>query len=175
MKLPPDYRNRGVFSIEVRADVLVYGLLIGAFSIGAYSFVEYAIYAGASGLHCNDVLSTACLSVYRARATTFVTMGLLLLANSFDCRDSRKYLWQMNIMSNKALVFAFGLGAASLVALVYIPYVNTELMKQAPISWEWAVPVVCVLCFELLVQAYKAVKNRFWPLITSRELDLTHL
>lgn len=143
--------------------------LPGALTLGAFAFVLYGIYDGIVGVACNDVLTSPCIFVYRARSTAFLTLGTLLLINAFDCRDQRRYVWQLPLFRNLALVLAFVLCFGSLAALVYIPYVNTVLLQQAPITWEWGVVGVCAVVYELLVQVYKFVKNRVSPSVFVRD------
>ena len=172
MNRPPDFARRGVFSPEVRLDVVTYGMLIGAFTLGAFAFVLYGIYGGPIAAGCNDAYRPECEAVFRARATAFATLALLLLFNAFDCRDSRKYLWSMSVFANKYLIGAFLICASTIVAWIYIPFVNTVLLAHSPISWEWGVTAVCIVAFELIVQLYKLIKNLVRPLPSVQAMAL---
>jgi len=158
MRRPPDLKNRGVFSREVRGDILVYGVLIGGFTLASFSIVLYGVYAGAIGQDCNES-GINCWPVERARSTAFATLAFLLLANAIDCRHSTEYVWERSLLQNRRLLFAVLGCAATIVMGIYIPFVNSVIFRQAAISWEWVCPAVSVILYEALVQVYKAMKK----------------
>ena len=70
---PPQSLKRGVFTLEVMADMLAYGLWMACLCIASFVLILYGFGDGQIGEDCNDAYSEGCDTVFRARATTFVS------------------------------------------------------------------------------------------------------
>jgi magnesium-transporting ATPase (P-type) len=74
MSPPPQSLTTGIFTLEALLDMLVYGLWMATLCLSAFSLVLFAFGTGDLATGCNDSYSSACDTVFRARATTFVCL-----------------------------------------------------------------------------------------------------
>ena len=74
MQRPPQSLKRGVFTIEVMVDILVYGIWIAALCLASFVLVLYGWGTGEIGFRCNDSIDDGCDTIFRARATCFATL-----------------------------------------------------------------------------------------------------
>lgn len=74
MQRPPQSLKRGVFTIEIMVDMLVYGLWTAALCLAAFVLVLYGWGDGQIGFQCNDSIGDGCEEIFRARATCFATL-----------------------------------------------------------------------------------------------------
>jgi Na+-exporting ATPase len=144
----------GLFSREVLMDTLVYGIFIGIVSLPAFLCIVY-IADGFNTDGCNDKYSSECDSVFRARTVTFVMLSIMLLLHAYNCRHPRQSILSQSWFDNKLLVYSVLIGVLVVVPTPYIPYLNKEILRQAPISWgEWCL-------FFNLAELYKLCKRRW--------------
>lgn len=95
MKRPPQSLKRGVFTLEVMMDMLVYGLWIAALCLGAFSLVLFGFGDGNLGENCNDRYSADCDTVFRARATCFACLTWFALFLAWELVDMRRSFFRM--------------------------------------------------------------------------------
>ena len=158
---PPRSTRSVVFGKEVMIDTLVYGLVSGLVALAVFAIVVAADPTGSFGaIGCNhsDTLP-GCSAVYRARAASFVTHCFVLLIHAYNCRDLRESMFKLSPAGNKPLLIAISINAVIVVPLVYIPYVNVQLFRQAPIGWEWGLVVGGVVFFVVIAELYKMYKR----------------
>src|ERR1700742_25237 len=67
LERPPQNLKRGVFTLEVLLDMLVYGLWMSAPCLSSFLLVVYGFGDGDLGSGCNDAYSAECDTVFRAR------------------------------------------------------------------------------------------------------------
>eukprot|EP00698_Gefionella_okellyi_P011407 TRINITY_DN3001_c0_g2_i3.p1 TRINITY_DN3001_c0_g2~~TRINITY_DN3001_c0_g2_i3.p1 ORF type:complete len:381 (-),score=82.07 TRINITY_DN3001_c0_g2_i3:322-1464(-) len=96
-------KNQRSLDAETIADMIVYGVISGGLTLAAFALSVYWIGNAAFGLGCNHALES-CEVVYRGRSAAFLTMGLTLLLNAYNCRFSSAHFWQKNIWANKMLL-----------------------------------------------------------------------
>jgi magnesium-transporting ATPase (P-type) len=101
MSRPPQSLKRGVFTLEVMVDMLVYGLWISALCLGAFTLVLFGFGDGELGENCNDSYSAACDTVFRARATTFACLTWFALFLAWELVDMRRSFFRMQPGSKK--------------------------------------------------------------------------
>ena len=86
LKRPPQNLKRGIFSIELMVDMLVYGTWAGALCLGAFVLVLYGFSAGIGDARgCNDSIGGGCTEEFRARATCFACMTWFSLFLAWEC------------------------------------------------------------------------------------------
>jgi P-type Na+/K+ transporter len=144
---PPQNLKHGVFTLEVMLDMLVYGLWMSALCLSSFLLVMYGFGDGDLGTNCNDSYSEVCDTVFRARATTFVSLTWFALFLAWEMVDMRRSFfamqpgtrggrlltqWCRDVWRNQFLFWAVLAGFVTIFPTLYIPvrsfvcdYVNT--------------------------------------------------
>lgn len=172
---PPQNLKRGIFTTELLIDVLVYGLWMAALCLSSFSLVTYRFGDGIEGLNCNDAYSDACDTVFRARATTFVSMTWFSLFLAWELVNfrrsffrmqpkSKKYFtqWMVDVWQNKFLFWSVMFGFVSIFVILYVPVINHDVFKHTGITWEWAIIIIEAVLFFGGVEAWKWGKRFFY-------------
>eukprot|EP00742_Colponemidia_sp_Colp-10_P007726 GILJ01008328.1.p1 GENE.GILJ01008328.1~~GILJ01008328.1.p1 ORF type:complete len:1062 (-),score=157.40 GILJ01008328.1:111-2945(-) len=168
MEVPPRPASQGLFTPEVLADIFVAGGIQGALTIAAYAIVLYGT-PGATAFTsaCNEEGASAeivesCTEVYRARATCFTTLCILILIHAYNCRDARQSVFKSKLTDNRWLFWSFVFGIVTLFPIIYVPWFNVPVFQHKPISWEWGIVIAAAVIFEVLYELYKLYKRRIW-------------
>ncbi|KAH9902091.1 sodium transport ATPase 5 [Xylariomycetidae sp. FL2044] len=172
---PPQNLKRGIFTIELLVDMIVYGLWMAALCLSSFALVTYGWGNGIQGTNCNDAYSAACDTVFRARATTFVSMtwfSLFLAWELINFRrsffrmqpDSKRYFtqWMHDVWRNKFLFYAVLFGFVSIFVILYVPVINTDVFKHTGITWEWIIVIVQAVLFFGGIESWKWAKRVFF-------------
>ncbi|BBO17667.1 ATPase [Candidatus Brocadia pituitae] len=69
----------------------------------------------------------------RARTVAFCVMVISQLFNSFNCRNTRRSLFEIGIFTNTKLLLATGLSLTMQLAIVYLPFCK-EVFKVTPLG-----------------------------------------
>lgn len=176
LRRPPHNLKRGVFTIEVMIDMVVYGVWIAALCLSAFVFVVYGPGDDGFGTGCNDAYSEQCDTIYRARATAFacLTWFSLFLAwemmhmrRSFfnqhgSTADHRWTQWARDVWQNKFLFWSVIAGFVTIFPIIYIPGLNRIVFKHESITWEWAVVIVMTILFFGGIEAWKMAKRFYF-------------
>ncbi|KAK9693024.1 hypothetical protein K7432_014106 [Basidiobolus ranarum] len=167
MRLPPRPSISGLFTLEIMADILIYGALMGSLSLVNFALIIFAFGDGNLGIDCNSNYSDECDLVFRARGAAFSCLTLLILLHAYNCRSLREPQWLApgirNYYTNKPLFWSICLGCALLIPVLYIPYINTSVFKHQYLTWEWAIIVVSIIIFLISSELYKFVKRKVLP------------
>lgn len=168
MARPPQFLEKGVFTMEVLVDMLVYGFWMAALCLTSFSLILFGFGDGGLGTNCNDSYSAECDTVFRARATTFVCLicfALFLAWELVDMRrsffrmqpNSKKYFtqWMHDVWRNQFLFWAIIAGFVTVFPTLYIPVINRVVFKHEGISWEWGVVLIEAILFVGGVEAWK--------------------
>jgi len=157
-------RNHGVFHFELILDTFFYGLVLGV--IALVSYILHVILVSQEEFtnftSCNSEISDECYPIFVARGTAFYFLSLALLVHGFVCRHTRRSLLKnkMTWDGSKWLVFAVLLATVLIVPTAYIPFLNTNVFKQAPIDgFGWLFTVVGIIIFLIITEIYKFVKR----------------
>jgi len=153
-------------------DMAVYGTLMGGLCLIAFTIVVYAVGGGNLGEKCNQEYSTACDTVFRARATVFALLTWTLLIFAWECKHFERSLFRLtpgepvgirniarNIYSNKFLFWSIVIAFFSVFPVIYIPVLSKSVFKHAALTWEWAVVFGGLIVFVLGVEAWKYMKR----------------
>ncbi|KIX08336.1 potassium/sodium efflux P-type ATPase, fungal-type [Rhinocladiella mackenziei CBS 650.93] len=175
LERPPQNLKRGVFTLEVMFDMLAYGLWMSALCLSSFLLVVYGFGEGNLGSNCNDSYSEQCDTVFRARATTFVSLTWFALFLAWEMVDmrrsffrmqpgSKRYFtqWIFDVWRNKFLFWAIIAGFVTIFPTLYIPVINHDVFKHTGISWEWGIVFVQAALFFLGAETWKWGKRVYF-------------
>lgn len=180
LQRPPKDLKRGIFSLEIMVDMLVYGLWIAGLCLASFVLVLYGfndIEAGSRipAVNCNNSYSEQCDAVFRARATCFACLTWFSLFLAWEMIDLRRSFfrmqpgshrpwaqWMLDVWRNKFLFSAVVVGFVTLFPVLYIPVINHNVFRHEGISWEWAIVFIASFLFFIGVEAWKWGKRIFF-------------
>jgi Na+-exporting ATPase len=174
MLRPPHDVKAGVFTKELITDKFIYGFFMGALCLFSFAIVAYVGPGGGNlGSGCNESYNDTCEVVFRARATTYATITLLLLVTAWEVKHFARSLFNMypssdsgpfsvfsTLYRNRFLFFAVMAGLAGMVPIVYIPFLNEKVFKHGRITWEWGVALGAVVIYISAIETWKMIKRR---------------
>ncbi|EED24481.1 sarcoplasmic/endoplasmic reticulum calcium ATPase, putative [Talaromyces stipitatus ATCC 10500] len=178
MRRPPHDMKKGVFTWQIIADMIVYGMIMGTLTLLTFVIVVYGVGNGTSdlGFDCNREQSHSCRVVFRARAAVFAELTWLILISAWEIKDLRNSMFNLDplrasqdganfpffrdVWENQFLFWSVVIGAVSVFPAVYIPGLNTDVFKHQGISWEWGLSFGAIIIFVLGAEAWKMVKRR---------------
>ncbi|GJN93612.1 hypothetical protein Rhopal_006669-T1 [Rhodotorula paludigena] len=175
----PHNLKLGVFRPEILLDILVYGIIGAAVDIAVFVIIVFGFGDGNLGTDSNNNINgdPGSRLVFRARSATFSTMVFVLLFLAFEVMDLRRSFfrmqraghenypytqWAHDVWGNKFLFFSVIGGFLITFPLIYIPVINDEVFKHAPISWEWACSFIATLVFLAGVEGWKYLKRAYF-------------
>jgi potassium/sodium efflux P-type ATPase len=174
MSRPPHNHKTGVFTWQIIADMMVYGLLMGVLTLLTFVIIVYGPGKGELGHDCNTRFSDSCDVVFRARAAVFAELTWLILISAWEIKSIRRSMFALDptstsrfpffkdIYANRFLFWAVAIGSVIVFPCIYIPGFNTTVFKHKPISWEWALAVGATVLFVAGMEAWKLTKRTFW-------------
>jgi magnesium-transporting ATPase (P-type) len=177
---PPHSLKVGVFTRELITDKFIYGFFMGSLCLFSFAIVAYVGPGGGDlGAGCNEDFNDTCGVVFRARATTYATITLLLLVTAWEVKHFSRSLFNLypgtipssrftttfsifpTLWRNRFLFWAVIAGLTMMFPIIYIPVINRQVFKHGPITWEWGVSFGCVVVYVAAIESWKAVKRRF--------------
>ena len=175
LQRPPQNLKRGIFTNELLIDILVYGAWMASLCLASFTIVMWGFGDGNLGAGtCNDSYSAECDTVFRARATTFVSMTWFSLFLAWELINFRRSFfrmqpksklyftqWMHDVWRNKFLFYSVMFGFVSIFALLYIPVINHDVFKHTGITWEWGIIIVEAVLFFGGIEAWKWAKRVF--------------
>ncbi|PYH82221.1 sodium P-type ATPase [Aspergillus uvarum CBS 121591] len=188
----PPQNKQGIFTWEVIIDTLVYGVWMAALSLSAFSLVLFAWGDGNLATGCNSDYTSACDTVYRARATTFVCMTWFALFLAWEMVDLRRSFfslpatgsedhsstktfmtrlrsWLASLRRNRFLFTGIMIGFVTTFPILYIPVINDVVFKHIGISWEWGVVFVEAGLFFVGAEGWKWTKRVYFRRAAHRQ------
>ncbi|KAK9450780.1 uncharacterized protein V1518DRAFT_390853 [Limtongia smithiae] len=177
MKRPPHNLKKGIFTWEIMIDNIVYGIVMGLCCLINFCVIIYGHGNGDLGRDCNSGYNSSCYTVFRARSTMFAQLTWLILVSAWEFKDVRQSLFRLNTSSstttenfrfpfirdlyaNKFLFYSVIIGMLSVIPVIYIPKLNTDVFKMRPITWEWSLAFASVVVFLVGMESWKAIKRR---------------
>lgn len=176
LQRPPQNLKRGIFTNELIIDMLVYGFWMAALCLSSFTIVMFAFGDGNLGQGtCNDSYSEECDLVFRARATTFVSMTWFSLFLAWELLNFRRSFFRMqpksklyftqwihDVWRNKFLFYSVMFGFVSIFVILYVPVINHDVFKHTGISWEWIVVFIEAILFFGGIEAWKWGKRIYF-------------
>lgn len=177
MSRPPQSLKRGVFTIEVMLDMIVYGVWTAGLCLSSFVLVLYGFGDGDIGNDCNNSYEDSngiavCDTVFRARATCFACLTWFALFLAWEMVDmrrsffrmqpgSKRYFtqWAIDVWSNQFLFWAIIAGFVTIFPTLYIPVINHIVFKHAAITWEWGIVFVEAILFFVGIEGWKFAKR----------------
>lgn len=182
LERPPQSLKRGIFTTELLVDILAYGLWMAALCLSSFSLVAYRWGNGIEGLNCNDAYSESCDTVFRARATCFVSMTWFSLFLAWELINFRRSFfrmqpksklyftqWMHDVWRNKFLFWSVVFGFVSIFVILYVPVINHDVFKHTGISWEWGIIIIEAILFFGGVECWKWGKRVFYRLRAKKQ------
>lgn len=182
LQRPPQSLKRGIFTIELCVDMIVYGLWMAALCLASFSLVLYQWGPGITGIGCNRAWSEECDPVFRARATTFVSMTWFSLFLAWELINfrrsffrmqpkSKRYFtqWMVDVWRNKFLFWSVLFGFATIFIILYVPGLNHVVFLHTGISWEWAIVIVEAVLFFGGIETWKWAKRVYFRRTAKKE------
>ena len=127
-------------------------------SLMAYTLgIAAAIVAGTLGLYLLALQSGQDLSY--ARTMAFVGLGFFTVYNAYCSRSLDESIFRINPLGNKTLLLGIACSIISILAVVYIPFMQTIFQTQALSRESWGM----VLGVGLLVVLVAEVMKRLLP------------
>jgi Na+-exporting ATPase len=173
MTRPPHSLRAGVFTKELIIDKFIYGTCMGSLCLISFVIVVYAHGDGDLGADCNHSYNDTCSLPFRARATAYSILTVLLSIMAWEAKHLTRSLFDMypeedsstfsifnTLLKNRFLFWAVCAGLCTPFPIVYIPVINRVVFRHAPLSWEWGLVFGSVVCFVALVESWKAIKRR---------------
>jgi Ca2+-transporting ATPase len=117
MERPPYPPKENIFGRGMARDILWIGLLMGLVSLGV-GYIYYRI----------DPAETAVW-----RTMIFTTLTLAQMGNALATRSERDTLWQIGLLSNRAMLGSVLLTLALQMAVIYMPFLN-RAFSTTPLS-----------------------------------------
>ncbi|KAF2023558.1 sodium P-type ATPase-like protein [Setomelanomma holmii] len=180
LRAPHDVKA-GVFTKELITDKVIYGFFMGALCLFSFAIVAYVGPGGGNlGSGCNEGYNETCDVVFRARATTYATVTLLLLVTAWEVKHFARSLFNMypntnlgvprplsifpTLWRNRFLFFAVMAGLCLMFPIVYLPVINEKVFKHGAITWEWGVAFGAVVIYISALETWKMIKRqlRIW-------------
>ncbi|HEX2990203.1 MAG TPA: cation-translocating P-type ATPase [Anaerolineales bacterium] len=117
MQRPPYPPKENIFGRGMARDILWIGLLMGLVSLGV-GYIYYRIDPAESAVW---------------RTMIFTTLTLAQMGNALATRSDRDTLWQIGLLSNKAMLGSVLLTLALQMAVIYVPLLN-RVFSTTPLS-----------------------------------------
>lgn len=171
MHKPP--HSKGIFTMQVMVDMMVYGTLMGACCLATFVIVIYGANGGELGHDCNRYYSEACVPVFKARAAVFAELTWLILFSAWEFKHLRRSMFALtpgrggplqfcrDMYANRFLFWAVTIGVVSVFVTVNVPKLNTDFFKHTRITWEWGLVVGFTLLFIAGTETWKTVKRAY--------------
>lgn len=190
MTRPPHNRRVGIFTPEVLIDMIIYGSWMAVLCLSSFFLVVWGFNNGQLGHDCNNVYSSSCEVVFRARSTTFVSLTWFALFLAWEMVHTRRSffrmepkpkhpytLWIRHVWRNPFLFWSIFSGFVTVFPIIYIPVINRKVFKHAPITWEWGIVFIEAALFFAGVEGWKFLKRiyyrRWGEKVVNPELELS--
>lgn len=173
MSRPPHSLRAGVFTKELIIDKFIYGTFMGTLCLTSFVIVVYGNGNGDLGNDCNHSYNATCDLPFRARATAYSILTVLLSLMAWEAKHLTRSLFNMypeedrstfsvfnTLLKNRFLFWAVLVGLSTPFPIVYIPVINKVVFRHMPLTWEWGLVLGSAICFIAWVESWKAIKRR---------------
>ncbi len=147
MKQKPRDAQESLFARGFSLRLAWQGVMVGLLTLTAYYLGEY-------------VLSDPNLADATANTMAFATLTMCQLFHAFDVRSERHSLFQIGILSNKAMNKAFVVGMAMQLAVLCIPPFQRVFSVTSLDAVEWLAVFALAVAPVVICELVKSVSNR---------------
>ena len=123
--------------------------------------IAATIVAGTLGLYMASLNMGQDLSY--ARTMAFVALGLFTVYNAYSCRSLEESIFRMNPLGNRTLLLGIAGSIASVLAVVYIPFMQSIFLTRplTPESWIMVLGVglLVILAAEVMKKALPGLRS----------------
>jgi len=98
-------------------------------------------------------------SVFHGRAACFVTLTILLMIHSLECKHLELSIFQMNLLDNKLLLWSAFALSLTVFPIIYIPRISDYAFQVISIGWEWGIVFGMILVYLVVTELYKLMKR----------------
>lgn len=177
MERPPKDPKDSVFTWEMLADMVAYGIIITISCLVGFVVIIYGPGGGQLGYDCNAGYNDSCHYVYRARSSSFSTMTWCALLLAWESIDMRRSLFRLrpevmernwfvqfckDLWGNQLLFWSVIVGFVSVFPVVYIPVINDKVFLHKGISYEWGISIGFTAFFLIMSEIYKICKRFYF-------------
>ena len=141
----PRKANSSIFSGGVGINLIYQGIVEGMIVLATY-FVGWKLYSESIGI-----------------TMSFMTLGLIQLAHSYNVRSNDKSIFRLGVFSNKYLNMAAILAAVLQVSIVVIPPLNILFKVEHLDMTQWAIVVgssLLIIPVVEIVKLFSGIKKR---------------
>jgi len=147
MSQKPQAHNIPLLTKEMKALIFIIGLITDFLLLGLFFWlIKYSGY-----------------EIPHIRSVIFAGLTIDSLFYIFSCKSLRRNLWQIDLLSNKFLIFAWIFGIVMLIFALYLPPLQI-LLKTVPLTFfDWQLVLGMGLLNVVLIEATK------WYFIVRKE------
>lgn len=162
---PPRPPTESLFNSEIILDTLVYSISLAGFTLSVFYIVLFGAGNGVQAVNCDSDFTEGCYDLYRARSALLVLYSYFSLVLAVHCRSYRRSEWNVRgikeTIHTHAWVGTLIFDTIGLLIFIYVPTVNVQGFRQAPISWEWGLCIGFILLWIAFGEVYKMIKRKF--------------
>lgn len=149
MRQKPQGRDIPLLTKEMKALIFIIGLVNILLLLGLFFWlIKYSGY-----------------EISHIRSIIFACLTIDSIFYVFSCKSLRRNLWHINPFSNKFLILTWALGVLTLIASLYIPFLQT-LLKTVPLNvFDWLLILTLGLFNIILIESTK------WYFIVRHQTD----
>ena len=147
MKRKPQAKDSPLLTKEMKVLIFIIGLITDILLLGLFLWLwKYSDY-----------------EIQHIQSIIFAALAIDSILYVFSCKSLRKNIWNINLFSNKFLIFSWIVGLIALLAALYLPVLQT-LLKTVPLNiYDWKLVLGVGLSNLILIEVTK------WYFITKRE------
>jgi len=144
MENKPRSPDEHVFSDGLLGKILFRGTIIGLGTLCVF-YMEYFMFK---------------TGIIQARTAAFATLVMSQLIHVFECRSEKKDIFEINLLENKYLLWAVGISAIMLFAVLYIPALQAVFKTTNLGANDWMLVSGFSLAGPALTSIGFSIKNR---------------
>lgn len=152
MNQPPRKTDEAIIDKTIIDNIITQSIAITVATLGAFYIAQKYIFAGAD----SQTL------LHGSRTVAFVTLVLAELFRAFSARSEKYTVWELGLLSNKQLVYAFLASAILTIAIVYIPFTQV-IFEAVNLDFSaWAVILPFSLIPFVVGELHKIIERKFF-------------
>ena len=156
MKMPPRKKTEHIINKKMMVTIAIQSAGIFVSVAAAFLAALLSTNNGSTFFYAGDMSGIAPITV--ARTVAFATLICSELFRAFAARSERISVFKLGLFSNSMMNKAVGVSLVLLLAVIYIPYVNTIFDNVALNPLAWIVILPLALIPFALNEGHKALK-----------------